>query len=96
MLGGSNQDQSIWSECRVIAQIYLLTDILYLEQPKGKVLIGGAMLSDHSEGGKMVGSVAVMDFESIEDAHKFVEADVYVKNKVWKNYIIQPYRVAVH
>ncbi|KAJ3227394.1 hypothetical protein HDU81_006739 [Chytriomyces hyalinus] len=57
----------------------------------GRVLMGGATLDSN---GNMNGSVLVLDFDSIEDARKWVADDVYVTGKVWETVDLQPFRMA--
>ncbi|KAI8825520.1 hypothetical protein BJ741DRAFT_631749 [Chytriomyces cf. hyalinus JEL632] len=57
----------------------------------GRVLMGGATLDSN---GNMNGSVLVLDFESIEDARKWVADDVYVTGKVWETVDLTPFRMA--
>ncbi|KAG0284064.1 hypothetical protein BGZ96_011561 [Linnemannia gamsii] len=52
----------------------------------------GALLSDHSDLGKMVGSVILFQADNAEEVRKLVERDYYVSGKVWENYEILPFR----
>ncbi|ORZ22333.1 hypothetical protein BCR42DRAFT_405963 [Absidia repens] len=61
---------------------------------KGTLRSGGALL-DNDKDGKMVGSLMIIEAESLEKAHKFVEGDIYVKNNVWKSWEIYPYKAAL-
>jgi uncharacterized protein len=66
----------------------------------GKVLMGGATLSKHPEGGEapdMTGSVMLVTAESEEEVRRFVAEDVYTKSGVWdlESMRIWPFRTAV-
>lgn len=41
---------------------------------EGSLQLGGAILTDHSESGKMCGSVMLVHAETIEDAKKIIES----------------------
>ncbi|CAG8515616.1 14194_t:CDS:2, partial [Acaulospora colombiana] len=58
----------------------------------GFVLTGGAILSDHSNEGRMIGSVMVFEAESEEQVRKAVEQDPYVIENVWESYEIIPFK----
>ncbi|KAG0198667.1 hypothetical protein BGX28_007900 [Mortierella sp. GBA30] len=60
----------------------------------GALQFGGALLSDHSESGRMVGSVMIFNAESEEEVKKTVEKDMYITGKVWEHYKIIPFRQA--
>ncbi|CAG8455081.1 705_t:CDS:2 [Diversispora eburnea] len=57
------------------------------------VVLGGALLSDHGENNKMIGSVILYEAESEEQVRKEVEQDPYVINNVWESYQIVPFKV---
>jgi uncharacterized protein YciI len=59
---------------------------------RGEILIGGAILD---EGGDMVGSVLLVDFESRGELDAWLEVDPYVTGGVWVEVEVQPYRPAV-
>ena len=40
----------------------------------------------------MLGSLMIIEAESLEKAQKFVESDIYVKNNVWESWEIYPYK----
>jgi len=58
----------------------------------GNVLVGGAILS---EGGEMIGSMLLVDFPSREDLDAWLTRDPYVRDEVWKEIEVQPFRTAV-
>jgi uncharacterized protein YciI len=58
----------------------------------GRVLIGGAMLS---EGGEMVGSMLLVDFPDRSELDAWIERDPYVTQGVWRTIEIVPFRSAV-
>ncbi|KAG0349598.1 hypothetical protein BG004_000004 [Podila humilis] len=60
----------------------------------GKLQLGGALLTNHGDSGKMIGSVMIFEAESEEEVVKIVEKDHYVTGKVWENYQIIPFRAA--
>ncbi|KAF9430667.1 hypothetical protein BGZ94_005097 [Podila epigama] len=60
----------------------------------GHLQLGGALLTDHTENGKMIGSIMVFEAESQEEVVKILEKDEYVTGKVWENYQVIPFRAA--
>jgi len=56
------------------------------------VLAGGAILDD---AGNMIGSAVVAEFPSRADLDAWLEREPYVKQGVWKNIEVRPYRMAV-
>ncbi|KAG0289863.1 hypothetical protein BGZ96_006648 [Linnemannia gamsii] len=60
----------------------------------GLLQIGGALLTDHSTSGKMIGSVMIFHAENAEEVRQLVEKDYYVTGKVWEHYQILPFRSA--
>jgi len=56
-----------------------------------QLVYGGAILDQE---GKMVGSVMLLDNMTQEEAKKFLDADPYVKDGVWQNYEVKPFRLA--
>ncbi|GJJ74108.1 uncharacterized protein EMPS_06466 [Entomortierella parvispora] len=60
----------------------------------GTLQLGGALLTNHSESGKMVGSIMIFSAESEEDVRKIIEKDQYVQGNVWAKYDIYPFRQA--
>lgn len=56
------------------------------------LLTGGAILDD---GGKMIGSVAIVDFPSRSELESWLATDPYVTGDVWRKIEIHPFRVAV-
>ncbi|KAI8092890.1 uncharacterized protein BX664DRAFT_328408 [Halteromyces radiatus] len=59
----------------------------------GTLKMGGALLDSH-ENGKMLGSLLVIEADSLEKAKAFVESDIYVRGNVWKSWEIVPYKGA--
>ncbi|KAI8066785.1 hypothetical protein BC940DRAFT_301543 [Gongronella butleri] len=59
----------------------------------GELKMGGALLDSH-ETGKMIGSVLMVEADTLEDAKHVVENDVYVRGNVWKSWEIIPYKGA--
>lgn len=60
----------------------------------GVIQLGGAILTDHTESGKMCGSALIINAESTEQAAKVIESDPYFKDRVWDKYTIYPFRQA--
>ncbi|KAH7052522.1 hypothetical protein BKA57DRAFT_421699 [Linnemannia elongata] len=60
----------------------------------GKLQIGGALLTDHSASGKMIGSIMIFSTDNAEEVRQLVEKDYYVTGKVWEHYQILPFRSA--
>ncbi|KAG0041427.1 hypothetical protein BGZ83_001826 [Gryganskiella cystojenkinii] len=60
----------------------------------GTLQLGGALLTDHTESGKMIGSIMIFNAENIQEVKDLVEKDQYVKGKVWGKYDIYPFRQA--
>lgn len=58
---------------------------------QGNFVIGGAMLSDT---GRMKGSVMIVQFESDEDLQHWLANEPYIKQGVWKDYQVIPFKVA--
>jgi uncharacterized protein YciI len=58
----------------------------------GNALVGGAILDD---GGRMIGSVLVMDFETRVALDDWLRNDPYTTEGVWERVDVRPYRVAV-
>jgi uncharacterized protein YciI len=54
--------------------------------------VGGAILDD---GGRMIGSVLVMDFETRDALDEWLRNDPYTTEGVWERVDVLPYRVAV-
>lgn len=59
---------------------------------EGTLLTGGAILDDD---GTMIGSVAVVEFETREELDAWLAADPYVTGEVWRDIKVHPFRVAV-
>ncbi|KAI9470468.1 hypothetical protein BDB00DRAFT_862584 [Zychaea mexicana] len=64
------------------------------EAAAGQLLCGGAVLDTH-ESGKMVGSCMIWEAESEEEVRKKLQADPYFEGKVWEDWDIFPFKVAV-
>ncbi|KAK3834686.1 MAG: hypothetical protein JOS17DRAFT_737440 [Linnemannia elongata] len=60
----------------------------------GHIQSGGALFSDHSASGKMIGSVIIFQADNAEEVRQLVEKDYYVSGKVWEHYEIIPFRPA--
>lgn len=60
----------------------------------GKLQLGGALLTDHTDKSKMIGSIMIFEAESQEEVVKIIEKDEYVTGKVWENYQVIPFRAA--
>jgi uncharacterized protein YciI len=58
----------------------------------GWFVFGGAILT---EAGNMAGSVIVYDVPDRAFLDKLLESEPYIINKVWVNFDIKPFRVAV-
>jgi uncharacterized protein len=59
---------------------------------KGELVLGGAILDD---AGKMVGSVAILDFPDQAAFDQWLNNDPYVTGKVWQKIEVKPFRTAV-
>jgi uncharacterized protein YciI len=62
-------------------------------QAAGHFLIGGALLD---EAGSMIGSAAVVQFETRAALDAWLQSDPYVTGGVWQDIQVMPYRVAPH
>lgn len=62
-------------------------------QEKGHFLIGGAVLN---EAGDMIGSAAVVQFETRAELDAWLATDPYSTGDVWRSVEVLPYRVAPH
>ncbi len=58
---------------------------------KPHMIMGGATIND---AGQMDGSILIVDFPSREEFDKWLKADPYVVNGVWKDITVKPFRVA--
>jgi uncharacterized protein len=58
---------------------------------EGTMIEGGAILGD---GGRMVGSVALVEFPSRQALDRWLAADPYVTGDVWRRIEITPIRLA--
>lgn len=58
----------------------------------GTLKAGGAILDD---GGRMIGSVAIMDFPDRARLEAWLAGDPYVTGKVWQTIEVLPFRLAV-
>ncbi|MBX2804684.1 MAG: YciI family protein [Hyphomicrobiales bacterium] len=66
--------------------------LAYLESAEDKVRIGGAMLTPDEK--SPLGSVIVIEADSIEEARAFAQADPYAKADVFSDVEIYPWRQA--
>lgn len=57
----------------------------------GTLVEGGALLDDD---GRMVGSMAIVDFADRADLDHWLKTDPYVTGGVWRNIQVRPYRRA--
>jgi len=61
-----------------------------IEKAKGNFIIGGARLNNN----QMIGSMLVVELPAIEAVHEWLSIDPYVKDKVWENYEVIPFKIA--
>jgi uncharacterized protein len=59
---------------------------------EGHVLIGGAILS---ESGDMIGSMLLVEFDGRDELDRWMSADPYVTEGVWRQTEVTPFRTAV-
>ncbi|TAH21926.1 MAG: hypothetical protein EAZ08_01995 [Cytophagales bacterium] len=57
----------------------------------GNFVLGGAILNDE---GQMIGSNAVLQFETKEDLQAYLAIEPYIVQKVWEKIDIKMFRVA--
>jgi uncharacterized protein len=57
----------------------------------GNYVLGGAMLDD---GGKMMGSIMILQFEDEEQLEAWKQSEIYITQKIWESVDIKPFRVA--
>ena len=57
----------------------------------GHFMLGGALLDPD---GKMIGSMMVIDFNSMEQLNEWLPNDPYVVGRVWDRIDIKPFRQA--
>jgi uncharacterized protein YciI len=62
-----------------------------LMKEKGEIVVGGAILDD---GGRMIGSLLVVEFPSRSDLDAWLAAEPYVTGDVWRRIEVQPFRSA--
>jgi hypothetical protein len=62
-------------------------------QAAGHFLIGGALVD---QAGEMIGSAAVVQFETRAALDAWLRSDPYVTGNVWQDIQVMPYRVAPH
>ena len=55
------------------------------------LVIGGAMLDD---GGKMIGSMMVVQFETEGELKEWLSKEPYIRGKVWEKIDVRPFKVA--
>jgi uncharacterized protein len=58
----------------------------------GNLIAGGAQLD---ETGKMIGSAAMMQFETESDFQKYLKNEPYINEGVWVKHTITPLKVAI-
>ena len=54
-------------------------------------IVGGATLNPE---GKMNGSVMIVQFETEEQLHEWLDREPYIMGKVWNKVQVKPFRVA--
>lgn len=59
---------------------------------KGEMICGGALTDD---GGAMIGSACIVEFESRAALDKWLTSDPYVTGDVWRDIEVTPFRRAV-
>ena len=57
----------------------------------GLLIIGGALLDDD---GRVIGSAAVLDFDSVAEVEEWFHQDPYFRGNVWRSIDILPFRIA--
>ncbi|TDB68006.1 YciI family protein [Arundinibacter roseus] len=57
----------------------------------GNFILGGALLDP---AGTMIGSMMLVDFETEDQLHEWLESDPYVTGKVWNTLDVKPFRQA--
>lgn len=57
----------------------------------GKLLFATALLND---GGKMIGSILIVEFENREAVDSWLKVEPYIKGEVWQRVEVVPCRVA--
>lgn len=57
----------------------------------GQFVLGGALLDPD---GKMIGSMMLLDFKSMEELNDWLKSEVYVTGKVWERIDIKPFKQA--
>jgi uncharacterized protein YciI len=58
----------------------------------GTLVLGGALLDD---AGAMIGSVMLLEAESVAAANAIVAADIYTRGGVWHGVEIHPFKRAI-
>lgn len=58
----------------------------------GEILLAGAMINNDS---KMIGSVVIVEMESLAEVEKWLAEEVYIKQNVWDKVAIYPLRLAL-
>ena len=58
----------------------------------GKVICAGGLLDGE---GKMKGSVLIMDFESKEFLQRYLDSELYLKERVWETVEVEPMNVVI-
>ena len=62
-----------------------------VEKAAGNFVFGGAKLGDD---GNMIGSMLVINADSVAAARQWAQQDPYVTEKVWESVEVLPFRVA--
>ncbi|KAG2220150.1 hypothetical protein INT45_013848 [Circinella minor] len=60
----------------------------------GELLCGGAVLDSHKDG-NMIGSCMIWEADSEEEVRQKLQKDPYVEGKVWEDWDILPFKIAV-
>lgn len=58
----------------------------------GEILLAGAMINNDS---KMIGSVVIVEMESLAEVEKWLAEEVYIRQNVWDKVAIYPLRLAL-
>jgi uncharacterized protein YciI len=58
----------------------------------GKLILGGAMV-DPSD--KMIGSVIIVEMESLVEVEQWLQSDVYISGNVWDKVTVYPMKIAL-
>ena len=58
----------------------------------GQILLAGAMLNNDNG---MIGSVVIVEMDSLEEVENWLRDEVYLKNNVWDKVSIYPLKLAL-